>query len=124
MKKRLALYALAAAVLVVILLVLLAPALMDTPAVQAEMRNRASRALDGQVTWEALDVGLFPAPRAELRQVRVEIPGKIDAAAGEVKVHLRLWPLLRGSVQVSSVVLARPHIRITLEEDNSTPRDP
>jgi hypothetical protein len=123
MKKRLVVYGLGAAVLVAALLAL-AVALIDSPAVQAELRARLSQALDGQVTWEALELDLLPAPRAELRKVRVEIPQKLTAAADEVKVYLRLWPLLRGSPQISSVTLARPQVRITLEKDNSTPADP
>src|SRR5688572_17200095 len=107
MKKRLVIYGLGAAVVVLLLLVLLAAALVDTPAVQAELRSRLSQVLDGQVTWEALEVGLLPAPRAELRQVRVEIPQKLSIGAEEVKVYLRLWPLLRGRPQVSSVTLVR-----------------
>ena len=108
--KRLA-YAAGALALLVVLLVLLAPALVDTPAVRAEIQRRLNEALHGQVTWDALEVALFP-PRGELRKVRIEIPGKLSADAGQANVNLRLWPLLRGRPEISSVSLQRPHLRV------------
>jgi hypothetical protein len=98
--------------LAVALLVLLAPSFVDTPAVRAEIQRRLADALHGQVTWQALDVALFPSPRAELSELRIEIPGKLAASAGALQVHLRLWPLLRGDAEVSSLTLVRPAIRI------------
>src|SRR4051794_4936857 len=98
-----------AAVLVV---VLVGPALVDRPAVQAEIQQRLSKALQGQVTWEALDVALFPAPHGELRKLRVEVPGKLGMTADQVNVYMRLWPLLIGRAEISSVRVKSPSIRI------------
>src|SRR5688500_3583380 len=109
--KRLA-YAAAAIFVLAVLLVLIAPALVDTPAARAEIQRRLDQALHGQVTWAALEVALFP-PRGELRKVRIEIPGKLSAAAEEVDVYLRFWPLLLGRAEISSMTLQRPMIRIT-----------
>ena len=109
--KRLA-YAAAAVILLAVLLVLIAPALVDTPAVRAEIQRRLDEALHGQVTWEALEVALFP-PRGELRQVRIEIPGRLSAEAAQVNVGLRFWPLLSGQLDIASVAVQRPRIRIT-----------
>src|SRR5512145_2281950 len=105
-------YAAGAAVLLVALVALLARAYIDRPAVQAEIQRRLSEALKGQVTWEALEVALFPAPHGELRKLRIEIPGKVDATADEVDVDLRFWPLLRGRAEISSLTLKKPAIRV------------
>ena len=70
-----AVYGVGAIVLAAVLAVLLlGPTLVNRPAVQAEIQQRLSKALQGQVTWEALDVALFPAPHGELRELRVESP--------------------------------------------------
>jgi AsmA-like protein len=119
MKRRLA-WAAGTLVVAVAALVALFFALIDTPAVQAELQQRLSRALQGQVTWEALDLALLPAPHGELRRVRFEIPGKISAAAEDVNVYLRLWPLLRGSPEISSVTVRRPQVRITPSKDSGS----
>jgi AsmA-like C-terminal region/AsmA family len=94
-------------------LIALVPMLIDTRAVQLELQRRLSAALGGQVSWQELDVRLLPAPRGELRGLRVEIPGKVAASADDVNVYLRFWPLLRGQPEVSSITIERPSIRVT-----------
>jgi hypothetical protein len=79
-------WALGGLVVAAVLLVAAAPALIDIPAVQAEIQRRLSRALGGQVSWEALDVRLLPAPHGELRGLRIEIGQQLSAAADEVDV--------------------------------------
>ncbi|HJY74986.1 MAG TPA: AsmA family protein, partial [Burkholderiales bacterium] len=106
-------YVVGAIVLAAVLVVVLAvPALVDRPAVQAEIQQRLSKALEGQVTWEDLDVALFPAPHGELRKLRVEVPGKLGASADQVDVYMRLWPLLLGRAEISSLTVKKPSIRI------------
>ena len=105
-------YALGAIVLLAGLALVLAPAYIDTPAVRAEIQRRVAHAVDGQITWEALEIGLFPAPHGELRRVRIEMPGRMSAAADRVQVYLRLWPLLRGRAEIASFSVSRPEIRI------------
>ena len=97
---------------VVLVVVLVGPALVDRPAVRAEIQQRLSKALEGQVTWEALDVALFPAPHGELRKLRVDVPGKLGASAEQVNVYMRLWPLLLGRAEISSLSVEKPNIRI------------
>ena len=100
----------------VALVVLLAPAFIDTPAVRAEIQRRLAQAVDGQVTWESLEIGLFPAPHGELRRVRIEMPGRLSAAADRVQAYLRLWPLLRGRAEIASFTVSRPEVRIAAQQ--------
>ena len=86
--------------------------MIDTPAVRAEIQRRLAEVLEGEVTWQALEVKLLPFPHAELRQLRVEIPAKVSVAAEGLTVDLRFWPLLRGSAQISSVTLRKAEIRV------------
>jgi len=105
-------YVVGAIILAVVVLVVVGPALVDRPAVQAEIQGRLSKALEGQVTWDALDVALLPTPHGELRKLRVEIPGKLGASADQVNVYMRLWPLLLGRAEISSLSVQKPSIRI------------
>jgi hypothetical protein len=106
-------WTLGAIVLAAVAAVALVPVLIDARAVQTELQRRLSATLGGQVSWQELDVRLLPAPRGELRGLRVDIPAKLGASADEVKVYLRLWPLLRGEPQISSIAVQRPQVRIT-----------
>jgi uncharacterized protein involved in outer membrane biogenesis len=113
-------YAVGAIILAAVLAVLLlGPALVNRPAVQAEIQQRLSKALQGQVTWETLDVALFPAPHGELRKLRVEVPGKLAASADNVDVYLRLWPLFRGRMEIASLTLKKPSIRLAAGGEGS-----
>ena len=90
---------------------------------RAEIQRRLAQAIQGEVTWQALEVKLLPFPHAELRQLRVEIPEKVNVTAEELTVDLRFWPLLRGSAQVSSVTLRKAEIHVLAQggERESTP---
>jgi len=88
------------------------PRLVDTPAVRAEIQRHLDAALGGQISWQALEIRLLLVPHGELRQVRIDIPGKVSAEAERVQVYLRLWPLLRGRAEIASVTLDRPRIRV------------
>ena len=88
--------------LAVALLVLLAPSLVDTPAVRGEIQRRLADALHGQVTWQALEIAVFPSPRAELSELRIEIPGKLGSAKGKL-----LLPAGRLVAQLDALDLAQ-----------------
>jgi uncharacterized protein involved in outer membrane biogenesis len=92
---------------------LILPALLDTPAVRAEIQRRLSAAVRGEVAWEELSVRILPTPHGALRKVRVEIPGAASVRTEQVDVRLRFWPLLGGRAEITSVTLSRPEIRIT-----------
>ena len=124
MKKRLA-WGLGALVVALAAVVALGLALIDSPTVQAELQRRLSASVQGQVTWESLELALFPAPHGALRGVHVELPEKLSAAAEDVNVYLRLWPLLRGSAEISSVTVVRPQVRVVpSKESNDQTVDP
>jgi hypothetical protein len=112
-------YALGAIALLAALAVLLAPLVIDTPAVRAEIQRRMGQVLEGEISWEALEIGLFPAPHGVLRRMRVEIPGRASAAADAVRVYLQLWPLLRGRAEIASVAVSRPELRIGARQEQA-----
>jgi len=109
--------------LVVAAALVVLPRLVDTPAVRAEIQRRLDALLGGQITWQALEVRLLPAPHGELQQVRIEIPGRLAAEAERLQVYLRLWPLLRGRAEIASVTLDHPRVRL-VPSDTSQPDVP
>ncbi|MDH4093295.1 MAG: AsmA-like C-terminal region-containing protein [Betaproteobacteria bacterium] len=106
---------LAAGALVLLAAVLLvAPQLVDVPAVQRGLERRLSSAVRGEVTWEALEVRLLPVPHGVLHGARVAIPGALEASIERAELELRLRPLLRGEVEISAFRVARPALRLQL----------
>jgi len=93
------------------------PNLLDTPRVRAGIQRILSEAVAGEVAWEDLRIRVLPAPHGVLHRARLEIPSVASVSAEEAKAYLRLWPLLRGRVEITSVSVTRPAIRINVVPD-------
>jgi hypothetical protein len=107
-------FSLAAIVVLLVAAGFLLRALLDRPEVEAEIQSRLSRAVDGQIAWESLQVRLLPSPRAVVRGVRIELPGTMSARAEQLDARLRLMPLFRGRAEIASIGVSRPVIQIDL----------
>lgn len=104
-------FGLVALAVLVLAAALILPALLDTPRMRAEIQEKLSQAVQGEVRWEKFALRLLPSPRGSLRGLRVQTPAA-SVSADEVAVALRLWPLLlRGRPEITSVTLAHPVLR-------------
>ena len=88
--------------------------LLDTPAVRAQIQRILSEAVSGEVAWEELRIRILPVPHGSLRKARLEIPRVASVSAEEATARLRLLPLIRGKVEIISVTVTRPVIRISV----------
>jgi hypothetical protein len=98
----------------VLALVLALPMLLDQPRMRAALQARLSTLLQGTASWEGLQLRLLPAPHGAFEQLRVEIPGILSARAGRLDASLKLWPLLRGRVEVASLTAVDAQVRLEL----------
>jgi hypothetical protein len=94
----------------------LVPWVIDLATVRADLERQVSRMIGGQAAVEALDVRLLPFPRGIARGVRIEIPGVVGGRVDEIDIHLRLWALLAGRVEVRGLTIVRPVLRVTVPE--------
>ncbi|HET9736379.1 MAG TPA: AsmA-like C-terminal region-containing protein [Burkholderiales bacterium] len=95
-------------------LVLALPMLLDQPRMRATLQARVSTLLHGTTTWGGLQLRLLPAPHGAFEQLRVEIPGILTVRAGRLEARLRLWPLLRGKIEVASLTAVDAQVRLEL----------
>jgi hypothetical protein len=107
-------YGAAALAAVIVAAALLLPEILDTPRVRAEIQRILSEAVRGEVDWDDLNIGILPLPHGSLRGARLEIPHLASASAEEATARLRLLPLFRGRVEIISVTVTRPVIRISV----------
>jgi len=103
---------LAAAALVGALL--LVPALLDLPAARQAIERKVSDAVQGQVTWEDLDIRLLPLPHGVLRGARVAIPGMLTGSVERIELDLKLLSLLRGRAEIRAVTVLQPAVEIRI----------
>jgi len=99
--------------------------LIDPEEVRAEALARASEALGREVKLGTLELGLLPP---SLRAAEVRIGGTQTEpdpllAARDIELRVALWPLLRGEVQVSALLLRNVAVQLPVGPDGM-PRAP
>lgn len=111
-----------AAIVVLAIAALLAlPYFVDLPRVQALIATNASQALGRPVKFAAMRISALPLPAVELQGLEIaEDPqfGKepfVRLQTGTVR--LKLWPLLRGRVELGDITLKKPVISVVQAPD-------
>ncbi|GAB4483189.1 MAG: hypothetical protein OHK006_03410 [Thermodesulfovibrionales bacterium] len=94
--------------------VLLAPRLIDLEAVRAKIEQAVSRETGGKITFERMEVAVFPRPRAVFHNTVIDIPGRVSGSVARLEAFPRIMPLLGGSIALSSVHLSEPDLRIVI----------
>ncbi|MBK9062905.1 MAG: AsmA-like C-terminal domain-containing protein [Acidobacteria bacterium] len=97
--------AVAAALVVAVTGVALAPRWINAGAVRARIESAASSALGGAVTYERIDLAWFPRTEAVLRAATVSVPGAAHGRVRTVRVAFAFLPLLRGRFVPSRIVV-------------------
>jgi hypothetical protein len=99
---------LAVAVILVSVAVVVTSTLGDVPWLRERVVSVLSRQLHGTVTMRELRLSLLPLPHVVLDQVRLSIPGSVEASVASVSVYPELLPLLRGRLQITTVHVDEP----------------
>lgn len=97
----------------------LIPYLLDTPRIQAAIARSASQAVGRPVTFASVSFSLLPPPALRLTDLRVAEDPEFGAApfltVGGGRLAVRLWPLLRGRVEVTELTLVEPRVAFIQE---------
>src|SRR5690242_8505702 len=88
----------------------------------AQIQQKLSNAVKGEVRWEAFSVRLLPTPHGELRGLQVKTAGA-TFTTDEVTVALRLWPLFTGNAEITSLRIARPVLSLTVVPAAAVPEE-
>ncbi len=103
---------------------LLLPGLARSGAFRARMLAEASRAAGGPVTFERLDIVLFPRPGVIARGAAVAIPGTLAGTADSVSVYPEILPLLKGTFRPARVDAKAPSFHLRLPTRTRKPGEP
>jgi len=106
---------------VVLVLMLAVVLLVDPDDYRDEIAARASNTLGREVQLEGpIGLRLFPWLALQIEEVQVGNPPDFDTApvlarVGEAAVAVRLWPLLRGELEIGTVQLRDAHFAIVTD---------
>ncbi|HET7365792.1 MAG TPA: AsmA-like C-terminal domain-containing protein [Burkholderiales bacterium] len=115
-------YTLAALALLVVVAVAILPRLLDRPRMAAQIQQKLSSAVKGEVRWEAFRVRLLPTPQGTLRGLSVKTAAA-TLTTEEATVSLRLWPLFTGNAEITSLTLVRPVLSLTVVPAAAVPEE-
>src|SRR5262249_16018002 len=90
------------------------PLLPDTPTVQAYLAQTASHAVGRPVKFASLSVSLLPLPHVNLKGLEIADDPRFGTApllrVGEMRVGLRVRPLLSLRIELGSITLQDAHV--------------
>ncbi|MCL5966576.1 MAG: AsmA-like C-terminal domain-containing protein [Deltaproteobacteria bacterium] len=103
-------------ILVVLLLALAAllPRWINLKPVKARILAYASRAVEGTVSYEKVDLSYFPRPRIVIHRVVLSIPGKAAGTVGSLSVYPAIFPLLDGGYHLAKVRAEEPDLAVAI----------
>jgi uncharacterized protein involved in outer membrane biogenesis len=113
------------ALLVLIFIFLLAaPKLINIGPIRERVLTELSQMVGGEVAFQRVDLSFFPRPEVDIHQVSLSIP---EITSGTLKVlhaYLKIWPLLKGKVQLGGLKIEGPDFTVKLQEgDEKTKED-
>ena len=95
-------------------LLILLPALVNTDAIRAKIEETASQAIEGQVDFEQIRLGLLPRPHVVISQGRMAIQDSVQGKWLELTVFPRLSALLVARLEVADLKLKQPDFELRL----------
>ncbi len=98
----------------------LLPYLINLEPVREKIISDISQKLDGEVTYQRLDLTYFPQPHLKIQQINFLIPGKAEGRVKSVNVYPQWLSLLKGEVRIRTMSIISPHI--TLRSRREVPK--
>ncbi len=102
------------AVAVIAGLLILLPALVNTDAIRAKIEKAASQAIEGEVDFEQIRLGLLPRPHVVISKGQMAIQDSVRGKWVEVRVFPRLSALLVARLEVADLKLKQPDFELRL----------
>ncbi len=106
---------------------IIVPRLVDSQWLKAKVQAELASQLDGDVSFQAVELRFFPLPNIVIANLSVEIPDVVSAKVESLEVYPALLPLLTGKVQIVEVQFNQPQLSIILPEraaEKTTKQEP
>lgn len=107
---------LAVIVVIAALSLLLAQKYISREHVKKEILNYLSARIAGKFDFESIDFQFFHRPRVEIRAGSFSIPGEAEGTFETLIVYPRVLPLLTGHVEIDSIEIVKPVVRLAMPE--------
>jgi hypothetical protein len=90
------------------------PIYLNSAGVKNKIQTAAAEKLGGKVSYEKIDISLFPRPRVTIEQLRLAYPRTFRGTLRSLSISPQVLPLLKGRVQFSKIRIQEPDFRIIM----------
>lgn len=94
------------------------PRLVNLEAVRQAVVSAIQTHVDGEASFELLNVSLFPRPHLTVHELKLTRDDSFTAKIDAVRVTVDALPLLRGQLRVRRIHLSDPRLSLFLEPDD------
>jgi len=113
--------ALSAVVIILITSLVVAEIYINRESFINKIKVEASKAVDGKIDFEHLDLSILPRPMVAAEQGSISIPGVFEGSFEMLAVSPKFFPLLKGRLALDKVWLQSPSLKIVLPEISHRP---
>ncbi len=113
----------AAIIAALAVLILFAPRAINTRYVREAFISSLSEKIGGELCLKEIRLSVLPRPHIEINDGRLSIPQSFQADWKKLLLSVRLLPLLFGRIQISTISVERPEIRITTKREATQRED-
>lgn len=99
-----------------VILTLAAPWLINLDPVREKISTEVSRIIGGEVKFQKIRLAFLPRFQVVITKGSLSIPGTIKGSIESVTVSPRIWPLLRGDIQIDALSVDQPAFDIRIQK--------
>ena len=90
------------------------PLYLNSAAVKNKIQTAVQEKLGGKVSYEKIDISLFPRPRVTIEGLSLAYPRTFRGTLRSLSIAPQILPLFRGRVQFSKIRIQEPDFRIAV----------
>jgi len=101
----------------ILVLIFIAPEIVNFESVKGRIIAEFSKATGGAVEIEKIDVRFFPRPSITFQNGKITVPEKISGTFSFLSIYPDIGFLLRGKARIARLSLVGPDVRASLPDD-------
>jgi hypothetical protein len=94
--------------------IFLVPVYLNTPSAKGRIEAAVSKRLGGTMSFEKLDLSLFPRPHISISKLKLHYPRTFRGTLLSLNIYPQLWPMLSGKLRFAKIQVLEPDFRIRL----------
>lgn len=110
--KKVLLWGLGLLFVLIISLIFLAPALIDSPTLKRKIQAVVSRNGIGQIDYDSVYLSLFPLPHIALQKLNFSDTDRFEFTVEILKIYPELLPLMSGRLRLSELYFDKPELKL------------